>query len=90
MLRVQRDTAYKGPSARVSLEPIEQDAVWLRSKVLFSDQRMERCELALEQRSPTFMAQGPVSRKTVFPRTRSREDGLGMSQGRYNYCGLCF
>lgn len=26
-----------------------------------SDQRMERGELALEQRAPTFMAQGPVS-----------------------------
>jgi len=74
----------------VSLEPIEQDGVRLRSKVLFSDQRMERCELDLEERSPTFMAQGPVSWKTVFPRTRSREDGLGMSQGRYIYCGLCF
>lgn len=47
-----------------------------------SDQRME-CELALEQRAPTFMAQGPVSWKTVFPRTRSREDGFGMSQARY-------
>lgn len=48
-----------------------------------SDQRMERGELALEQRAPTFMAQGPVSWKTVFPRTRSREDGFGMSRACY-------
>lgn len=51
---------------------------------------MERCLLTLEQWSPAFMAQEPVSWKTVFPRTRSREDGLGMIQADYIYCALCF
>ena len=46
---------------------------------------------AIWQRSPAFWHQGPVSRKTIFPRTGVGEtDGFGMIQAHFICCALYF
>ena len=44
----------------------------------------------LSQQSPTFLAQGLVSLKMIFPWTGSVDDGLGMIQVHYIYHAFYF
>lgn len=54
------------------------------------------CELSqidqreINQQSPTVLAQGQVSWKTLFPWTGRMGAGLGMTQAHYIYCALYY
>ena len=68
---------------------INHQGLWIHLSVLLFSLHQ------LNQRSPTFLAQGPVLWKTVFPRTRVRVGGGGvvgfrMIQTHSNYCVLYF
>ena len=47
-------------------------------------------ECLLNSSPQRFWCFKPVSWKTIFPPDKDKEHGLGMIQGHYTYCLLCF
>lgn len=81
---------YRGFQITVShtpTTPLEQEN-FLHGRTLWTG---ELCSGgSLGQRSPTFWYKGPISWKTVCPRTGGEGYGLGMIQACYIYCALYF